>query len=242
MQPRETISRNLRRTRLGPDEVDYVLVRRRGRRGVGLKVDAMGLTVNAPVTMPLARIEAFLRESERWVLRKIAEWSARRAPEVRWEEGAQLPYLGRSLTLRLAAARRTFAERIGVELHVGLRDATAASARRAVVAWYKGAARDHLEGRVAELARAGGIALPRLVISAARSRWGSCNSRREIRFAWRLVKAPPHLVDYVVCHELAHLRQMNHSRAFWSEVERLCPDYRRLRAELLANDHLYRSF
>src|SRR5258708_1761416 len=242
MHPRETISRDLRRTRLGPDEVDYVLVRWRGRRGVGLKVDAMGLTVNAPVTMPLARIEAFLRESERWVLRKIAEWSARRAPEVRWEEGAQLPYLGHPLTLRLAAGRRTFVERVGVELHVRLREATVASVRRAVVAWYKGAAREHLEARVAELARASGIAAPRVAISAARSRWGSCNSRREIRLAWRLVKAPAHLVDYVVFHQLAHLRQMNPSRAFWSEVERLCPGYRRLRGALLATDHLYRSF
>ena len=242
MPTRELVSRDRHRLVLGADIVEYTLVRRRGRRGVGLKVDAMGLTVNAPVTMPLARIEAFLRESERWVLRKIAEWSARRAPEVRWEEGAQLPWLGRSLTLRLAAGRRTFADRIGVELHVRLRDATPACVRRAVVAWYQGAAREHLEARVAELARAGSITPPRVAISAARSRWGSCNSRREIRLAWRLVKAPAHLVDYVVCHELAHLRQMNHSRAFWSEVERLCPDYRRLRAELLATDHLYRSF
>jgi predicted metal-dependent hydrolase len=64
---------------------------------------------------------------------------------------------------------------------------------------------------------------------------GSCNSRREAALV-------AHLIDYVVCHELAHLRQMNHSRAFWAEVERLCPDYRRLRAELLSTDHLYRSF
>ena len=67
-------------------------------------------------------------------------------------------------------------------------------------------------------------------------------TRREVRLAWRLVKAPPHLVDYVICHELAHLRHMNHSRAFWGEVERQCPAYRRLRAELLATDHLYRTF
>ncbi len=238
----ETISRDLRRTRLGLSEVDYVLVRRRGRRGVGLKVDASGLTVNAPVTMPLSRIEAFLRSSERWVLHKIAEWSARRVPEVCWEDGAQLPYLGQALTLRVGAASRASAERVGSELLVRLRGATETGVRRAVVAWYKGAARDHLEGRVAELSRACGIAPPRLAISAARSRWGSCNSRREIRLAWRLVKAPAHLVDYVVCHELAHLRQMNHSRAFWAEVERLCPDYRALRTELLAGDHLYRSF
>ena len=80
------------------------------------------------------------------------------------------------------------------------------------------------------------------MLSSANSRWGSCNSRREVRLAWRLVKARPALVDYVVCHELAHLRHMNHSRDFWAEVGRLCPDYGRLRDELEATDHLYRSF
>jgi predicted metal-dependent hydrolase len=81
-----------------------------------------------------------------------------------------------------------------------------------------------------------------VLISPALTRWGSCNTRREVRLAWRLVKAPPHLVDYVICHELAHLRHMDHSRRFWAEVERQCPDYRRLRAELHASDHLYRTF
>jgi len=80
------------------------------------------------------------------------------------------------------------------------------------------------------------------MLSSAASRWGSCNSRREVRLAWRLLKARAELIDYVVCHELAHLRHMNHSREFWSEVERLCPDWRRLRDELEAKDHLYRSF
>ncbi|HSS28202.1 MAG TPA: M48 family metallopeptidase, partial [Usitatibacter sp.] len=68
------------------------------------------------------------------------------------------------------------------------------------------------------------------------------NTRREVRLAWRLVKAPADLVDYVICHELAHLRHMNHSTAFWGEVERQCPDYRQRRARLYATDHLYRSF
>ena len=79
-------------------------------------------------------------------------------------------------------------------------------------------------------------------LSSALARWGSCNSRREVRLAWRLVKAPRELIDYVICHELAHLRHMNHSSAFWAEVARQCPDYRRLRDELFATDHLYRSF
>ena len=78
MPTRELVSRDLRRLELGPEVVDYMLVRRRGRRGVGLKVDETGLTVSAPATMALSRIEALVRESERWVLRKIAEWSHRR--------------------------------------------------------------------------------------------------------------------------------------------------------------------
>jgi predicted metal-dependent hydrolase len=242
MARRELVSRDLGRVALRDEHVDYVLVRRRGRRGVGLKVDETGLTVSAPSTMPLARIEALVRESERWILRKIAEWSGRQVPVHDWSDGAALPFLGEVLTLRLSSAGRAGTERVGSELRVASRDLGAESVRRAVVRWYRRAAFEYLSKRVAELARAAALAPPRLVVSSARARWGSCNSRREVRLAWRLAKAPPALVDYVICHELAHLRQMNHSSAFWAEVARQCPDYRRLRDELFATDHLYRSF
>lgn len=242
MARRELVSRDLRRIALGDGEVDYVLVRRRGRRGVGLKVDETGLTVNAPSTMPLARIETLVRDSEGWVLRKVAEWRGRRPPAVSWTEGARVPYRGGGLALRLAEGRRARVARVEGELRVATRTGGAEEVRLAVVAWYKREARAYLGGRVAALASAAGIALPRLFISSATTRWGSCNSRREVRLAWRLVKAPDELVDYVVCHELAHLRHMDHSAAFWAEVERQCPGYRALRERLFATDHLYRSF
>jgi len=242
MPARELVSRDVRRLALGADPLEYVLVRRRGRRGVGLKVDENGLTVSAPSSMPLARIEALVRESERWVLRKIEEWRPRRVPPVSWEDGAALPYLGGHLVLRVSGGARPRAERAEGELRVTVRETLAAQVRRGVVAWYKRAAREHLGGRLAELAGAARLAPPRFLLSSALARWGSCNSRREVRLAWRLLKAPPHLVDYVICHELAHLREMNHSPAFWAEVERQCPDYRRLRSELFATDHLYRTF
>jgi predicted metal-dependent hydrolase len=242
MAARELVSRDVRRLTLGADPVEYVLVRRRGRRGVGLKVDGDGLTVSAPATMPLARIEALVRESERWVLRKIAEWKSRQVPRVQWEEGAALPYLGSHLVLRVALGSRARAALVGTELQVTVREPAQDEIRRVVVGWYRRTALDHLGGRLLELARSAGLAPPRFFLSSALARWGSCNSRREVRLAWRLLKAPPALVDYVICHELAHLRQMNHSPAFWAEVERQCPDYRRLRALLFATDHLYRAF
>jgi predicted metal-dependent hydrolase len=242
MPTSELVSRNLRRLALEGDAVDYVLVRRRGRRGVGLKVDETGLTVSAPSTMALARIEAVVRDSERWIRRKLVEWHGRQVPSAQWDEGTRVPFLGGGLALRIAPAGRTRVERDGGDLVVRARSADAAEVRRAVVAWYKREAMAHLQQRVADLAARAGIAPPRVMLSPAMSRWGSCNARREVRLAWRLIKAPAEMIDYVVCHELAHLRHMNHSRAFWAEVERQCPEYRALRDRLFATDHLYRSF
>ena len=242
MPRRELVSRDLRSLALGERHVDYVLVRRRGRRGVGLKVDETGLTVSAPSTMPLSRLEALVRESEPWIVRKIAEWRTRQVPEASWTDGAALPFLGESLVLRLAQGRRCHAERLGDELRVQTPAADAAQVRRVVVTWYRRAALAYLDDRVTTLAAGAGIPRPRVFLSSALARWGSCNSRREVRLAWRLVKAPARLIDYVICHELAHLRHMNHSGAFWAEVGRQCPDYLLLREQLFAADHLYRSF
>ncbi len=242
MPRREEAAREGRTLALAAGPVDYVLVRRRGRRGVGLKVDAGGLTVSAPLTVPVARIERALRESEDWVVRKLAVWRDRQVPVQRWEAGASVPYLGRALTLRIAAGRRAGAELDGEELAVTVAAPGEEAIRRAVVAWYRRTALPHFAQRAFLFSRLAGLAPPRVMLSSANSRWGSCNSRREVRLAWRLLKAPPALVDYVVVHELAHLRHMDHSREFWAEVERLCPDYRRLRDELEAHDHLYRSF
>ena len=127
-------------------------------------------------------------------------------------------------------------------LRIVTRDGSEDAIRRCVVAWYKRAAREILVPRVHELAARAGIAAPNVVISSAVARWGSCNSEREVRLAWRLVKAPRDLIDYVICHELAHLRHMNHSPAFWAEVERQLPGHAALRKRLFATDHLYRSF
>ena len=242
MGTRDAASRETRALELSGGRVDYTLVRRRGRRGVGLKVDAEGLTVSAPLSIPVHRVEHLVRESESWVLKKMAIWRERRVPEASWAEGALVPWLGAELALRLMPGRKAAVSQEGDTLVVVSPSHDAAAVAKAVVAWYKRMALPHLAHRAFVFSRIAGLAPPRVMLSSAGSRWGSCNSRREVRLAWRLMKARPALIDYVVCHELAHLRHMNHSREFWAEVERLCPDYRRLRDELEAQDHFYRSF
>ena len=238
----DAAARESRLLAVAGEALEYTLVRRRGRRGIGLKVDASGLTVSAPLSIPLARIEKMVLESESWVLGKLAVWRQRQVPEQRWEDGASVPYLGEALVLRVVPGRRAVAALEGPQLRVTAVNVDAEGIRRPVIAWYRRAALAHLAHRAFFFSRLAVLAPPRVMLSSANSRWGSCNSRREVRLSWRLVKAPPALIDYVVCHELAHLRHMNHSREFWAEVARLCPDYRRLRDELEATDHLYRSF
>ena len=236
------VSREAHRLQLGSEGIEYIVVRRRGRRGVRLSVDARGLTLSAPVTLPHSQIEAFLRENGPWVVRNVAKWRTRRVAPQSWNDGAAIPYLGDALVLRHEFSMRPRVELDGGVLRVGLARHGDEAVQAAVTRWYRGAAHAHFNARSFALARESGIEPPRVFVSSARTRWGSCNRAREVRLAWRLLKARAELVDYVICHELAHLAHMDHSQAFWAEVGRLCPEHRRLRVELRATDHLYRTF
>jgi predicted metal-dependent hydrolase len=223
--------------------VDYKVVRRRGRRGVGLKIDGNGLTVAASLTTPLSAIEGMIGQHAGWVSRKLGEWSQRRITPQVWQTGAKIPFMGESLTLMLETGHaRAHVEQAMGHLFVKVRSDDPALIEKAVVTWLKKQALPYLAQRAFHFARLHQLTPPQVFLSSANGRWGSCNSRREVRFSWRLIKARPALIDYVVCHEMAHLRHMNHSAAFWAEVERMCPDYMALKKELDQSDHRFRAF
>jgi predicted metal-dependent hydrolase len=227
--------------------VDYKLVRRRGRRGVGLKVDGTGMTVAVSLSTPMSAVEEMIGKNAAWVLKKLDEWSHRHIVPQTWQTGTSLSFLGEALTLMLdfdaqKAKRKLEVEQLMGHLFVRGQHGDGAMVEKAVIDWYKKQALPHFAQRAFLFAKLHGLTPPRVFLSSANSRWGSCNSRREVRFSWRLIKARPALIDYVVCHELAHLRHMNHSLAFWQEVERMCPEYRALKAELDLNDHKFRAF
>ena len=227
--------------------VDYKLIRRRGRRGVGLKVDGNGMTVAVSLSTPISAVEEMIGNNATWVLKKLDEWSHRRIVPQTWQTGTALPCMGETLTLMIdvetkTVRRKPAGEQLMQHLFVRGQLLDAAVIEKAVVDWYKKQALPHFAQRAFFFAKLHSLAPPRVFLSSANSRWGSCNSRREVRFSWRLIKARPALIDYVVCHELAHLRHMNHSQAFWLEVERMCPDYRALKTELDLNDHKFRAF
>jgi predicted metal-dependent hydrolase len=209
-------------------------LRRSQRRSIGLTIDQRGLRVGAPQAARLGDIEALIRQHADWVLAKLAQWStlASATPdESSIRDGSQVFLRGRPLTVTLQAARR-IQWRIDddqVQLHL---PATADPRTALEMAW-RDEARHCFAERLAHYAPQLGLAdVPPLRLSSARTRWGSCNSRGHIALNWRLINLPLPVIDYVVCHELGHTREMNHSPRFWSVVEQLCPDWPARRREL----------
>lgn len=224
---------------LGSGRVAYLLVRS-SRRSIGLEVSDCGLTVRAPQRASMAQIEAVLQDKARWVLHKLGERQTRsqHQPQIAWQHGAQLPYLGGTLTLHLNPAAPRTGELLAVGdacwvLHVRLpQDAPAASVRALVSAWWLRHARSVLTERLQRFAPALGVQWQSLRLSNARTRWGSAKQDGSIMLNWRLLHFRLPVLDYVVIHELSHLRVMNHSPHFWAVVASICPDYLRLCAEL----------
>lgn len=225
----------MRSTMLCEQPVHYEL-RRSRRRTIGFVIDDRGLRVTAPRWVPMGEIERALQEKARWILRKLVEWRAHEARRervaIRWHDGAALRFLGATLTLSVDPGARGVA-RDGDVLRVGLPPrAGEEQLRDRVQSWLQARAREVFAERIPVFAERLGRTPSRWALSSARTRWGSCTPDGAIRLNWRLVHFPMEIVDYVIAHELAHLRELNHGPRFWSTVGELFPDFERARAWL----------
>ena len=223
-----------RTVRMGDAEVNFRLRRSVRRRSVSLHIDERGLTVSVPWRYPEQRLLTVLRDAEQWVLKRLAAWTHQRPAPLSWRTGDQLHYLGRPLTLEVAVTvGRPRVARLHERLLITVPNpADAPSVQKIGVKWLRVAALEVFTAHSARLAPRMGVALPRIFLSNARTRWGSCNADGSIRLNWRLVQAHEALIEYVIVHELAHFHEMNHGPRFWGHVGRVCPDHRARRAEL----------
>ncbi len=226
-------SETQRTIELGERTIAYVL-RRSRRRTIGLSIDHRGLRVGAPPRAPLHEVESLLLRHGEWIGRKLDEWHARRPARLHAiTDGVQLPFLGQALAIRLAIGGNRCLWNLhagGATLTLCLR--TPADARRVLERALRERARELFAERLAHYAPLLEVVPPPLSLSAARTRWGSCSTRSGIRLNWRLLHFPLPVIDYVVVHELAHLREMNHSPRFWAIVSGVCPNWQALRVEL----------
>lgn len=227
----------LRSLTIGSRTLHYVL-KRSARRSIGFAIDSTGLMITAPRWVTLADIETAITEKQRWIFTKLIEWQTRveqRAlPKVDWKDGAQVPYLGHPVRVKLGSPQGTLAFNADEgELQVPLPlQADPQQIKDRVQGWLQGEAKRLFGERLAIYAEKLGVDYRAYALSSAATRWGSCSSDGKIRLNWRLIHFPLSIIDYVVAHELAHLREMNHSPRFWQTVESIFPEFREARQTL----------
>lgn len=233
-----------REIRLADAVVRYSFSRAK-RKTIGFVIGPEGLVVRAPRWTPLYEVDAALKEKGNWILRKLEESRERQSrahsARVEWCDGVVIPYLGGSIRVLLdpthgfsgKGAQLKTDEADQQVLHVGLpKSATADQIRDAVQAWLMRQALSHFKGRMDHFTPLLGVHWKKLRLSNAGTRWGSASADGSIRLNWRLIHFREPVIDYVVAHELSHLRVMDHSPRFWGTVATVVPDYPALRGEL----------
>lgn len=205
--------------------VTYRLIRSR-RRTIALIVQSDGtLVVRAPLRAPEQFIREFIASKADWIRKQQARARQQAATVARhYVDGETFFYLGQPYLLKIVPPRRP-----ALRLTDCFELARPAQPRAGAlfVRWYKARAAEILPERVAALARQHGFSPARVRITSARTRWGSCSSQGTLSFPWRLVMAPPAVIDYVIVHELVHLEIRNHSAKFWARVGEIMPDYKK---------------
>jgi predicted metal-dependent hydrolase len=228
-----------RRIQLGHTDVAYAF-RRGKRRTIGMAVGPDGLEVSAPRWVSVGEVELALREKADWIARKLVEMDERQqqlgAARIHWRDGVVIPYLGNDLQVVLdstQALKKGAAHLDGAVLRLGLpMHADAAQIRDAAQAWLMRQAKVLFTQRLDHFAPQLQVQWHKLLLSSAATRWGSAGADGGIRLNWRLIHYKLDIIDYVVAHELSHLRVMNHSPQFWETVESVVPDYAKRRRVL----------
>lgn len=221
--------------RIGEVDVPVRVVRSaRRRRTVSFAVEAGSVVVRAPLRMAARDIEVMLRARQAWIAGRLTAAPVRRDV---FADGERVRYLGKEVLICVREGRRR-TTRIELDGDVlAVEAATGASfeaVQAAMVRWFRTRAVEHLSESVTRWGEVMGAQPNRLIVKEQRRRWGSCGADGVIRLNWRLVMLPPDLADYVVVHELAHLKERNHGPRLWAEVERAMLDFPARRATLKA--------
>ena len=204
---------------------------------MAVTVDPAGdVLLVAPEHFSTSRLDAVVRRKAAWIAQRRRHVQSHDPPRATREfvSGESVLYLGRHYRLKVHPNETGEAKLRGGWLHVPAPAGAQPTAhvRTALVSWFRRHAAERLPERVEAWRAKAGVAMPSVVIADQQKRWGSCDRNGTIRFNWRIIQAPMRLVDYVVVHELVHLRHRGHGRDYWRALGRVMPDYERHREDL----------
>ncbi|TAL68955.1 MAG: M48 family peptidase [Bacteroidetes bacterium] len=196
------------------------------------------VTVRAPKRVPKKEILDFVKSKKNWIVEKQREAAlkVRQARAKKFVEGEMFMYLGKQYPL-IITEETNYALKFSKGNFI-LHTKCQPTAYQIFINWYKKIAYKYLSQRIEYYSGISGIKYKNIKINSAQSRWGSCGLKGTINFTWRLLLASPNIIDYVVVHELAHMKELNHSPKFWSIVKSIYPDFLSARKWLADNGHI----
>ena len=209
---------------LGGSQIPILLVRNARARRYVLRLRPDG---SARVTVPrggsIAEARRFAERNAAWLERALQRHSERPTHPREWVVGTRIHFRGELVEIHAGVNDEAGGVRLGTEA-IGVKD-PAADVRREIEGHLWKLAATELPPKVFEFSRAHQLTVRRVTVRNQRSRWGSCSRRGTISLNWRIIQTPVFVRDYLILHELMHLRQMNHSARYWREVESVCPEY-----------------
>ncbi len=214
-------------------EVDVIRTDR--SKSARVQVEDGAVSIIVPVALPLERIEKIVQDKHRWIKEKLyLHQQAMPVSSKEFVSGEAFAYLGRNYRLKIESGAFQPVKLKQGRLIVTLpkEAATPELIRNALVRWYRLQAQERFAEKVKRYAKVVGVTPVAVGVKTFKSRWGSCTVDGEILFHWKVILAPHRIVDYVVVHELCHLKHHDHSAAFWQSVARVMPDYLECKAWL----------
>ena len=232
--------------KLGDVEINYRIIIS-NRKTISLIIDPeKGLLVRAPERVTYRQIEQIVREKSNWIIRKQEEIKRIRSEvEKEFVAGEKLPFQGEIYEIEVMESGEIKSVTVSLEDGIFLikvphdlkGDNRKEEIKRRLVEWYKKEARTKYKERVEHYRKKLGVSYNKISIRDQKTRWGSCSNKGNLNFNWRLIMAPPPILDYIVVHELAHFVHANHGDDFWKLVESVIPDYREKREWLRVNGY-----
>jgi len=223
--------------------MQYQLIRSK-RKSISVSFDKdINIVVKAPYRVSKFQIDAFINEKEEWIIttksRLMKAKEQEESEKLKLINGDILPFLGQMLTLTIIRKERKTGRIKQIQNRLIMwipYDADYEFRRSIIEKWYRKQALDVLSTKIKEFSETLNVTYKGILVKDQKSRWGSCSSKGNLNFNFRILMAPEIVCDYVIWHELSHLIHMNHSEEFWELVRTVCPDYKKCKKWLRDNE------
>jgi len=223
------------------DGFNVTVIKSDRRKTTALKIKNGEVSIHTPKRLPISIAQQFVKEKTAWIKQKLEQQSQQIPVKKRFTHGEIHCYLGKEYPLQLidkAAPVSVIKNRQVIEVRGRLSRLSKAAIRAALITWYKQQASHYLSSRTASIAARIGLLPKSVTVKTYTARWGSCGVHADIQYNWKLMLAPPDIIDYVIIHELCHIQHHNHSAQFWKLVEQHSPLFKDYRLWLKNNGYL----